>query len=869
MSESPSPFTRRSTTAPWVLIPVAFLIPLAWSALTRLRVDHAPTAAIKASSPEVQQVRAVREQFPASDGLLVGCDNATLQDPRLPLIKERLLGTMGEDGIRRGGSPYIASIDTVHDRLTALTESGVPPQEAYDRLLGRLIGTGRLRITLTAQGRENLERTEKQIVAAVEQHVGRNVRVFPPTMPFFAEEDDARFAEIDVAIPKGIPAWTADGVDLELAWDGMHAQTSLDAIRTVLKGVTGYATMDEPAGARLVEEAGFLSGSATALEIHLSAAGRLAPQAALADIHGATAACAIAPDHLVLAGDIAATVNQDLAFAAQWTTLESSGWGLAALLVVACGFALAAFRRSPAQGLASVGLTMSVAVVAVAIATMAGLPQNAASLLLALPVLFAVLPMATGLFIGGDSGRWNIVRTAAVLAISLLPLAAAAALAVRGFAVVMAASMALIALAGLSVRFELSPPRSVGDAQGPVAAISRWLAGPGRRAGIALMILAVGCAIGLGQLRTERFGTTSLLASAPLDSARARWNDVVGGGQDFDIVVRFSPETVAGMKFLERMELVRSLQADLRAIPGVRSAASLADLHPAHPLPSENASPRERSAFHRASRGIEEQCTAETHTLAQMYLFAESGSESNRTEAWRIRVSADAAAPTGDLASRLHHAVQNRTRFEPGVTHTLAGAPLIEDAAQGLLLRGLLMASLAGVGLSVLAMMIVTGTAATAPLVALPCVLMAAASLGALALGGRTLDLTTAAAGLSAILFCLQAAGRSVLAYLSDLRAGIVRDEATARVVRSLLGEQAPHLFSLTVPAIILGGYVPQWLTEFSQAALAIGSVGTVLLAAGLSVLLTGPMGADLLRVGTPTPAPEPELLEEPLRRSA
>ncbi|AMV22562.1 hypothetical protein [Planctomyces sp. SH-PL14] len=869
MSESPSPFSRRFSAGPWVLVSVAFLIPLAWSALTRLRVDHAPTAALKASAPEVEQLRAVHEQFPASEGLLVGCDNATLQDPRLPLVKERLLGTMGEDGIRRGGSPYIASIDTVQDRMAALIESGVSPQQAYDRLIGSLVGTGRLRVTLTPQGRENVERTEKQIVAAVEQHVGQKVRVVPPTTPFFAEEDDARFADIEVTVPKGTPAWTADGVDLELAWDGMHSQTGLETIRTVLLGVTGYATMDEPAGARLLAEAGFLSGSATAMEIHLSEAGRLAPQAALSDIRTATAACAITPEHLVLSGDVASTVNQNLAFAGQWTTPFGSAWVVAAMLIAAAGIALSALLRSPVRGLASVGLTTLVAVVAVAIATIAGLTFNATSLLLLLPVLFAALPLTTGVFTPGNSTRRGALLAAVVLAISLLPLLAAATLAVRGFAVAMAASMALIALAGLSIHFETAPTRPRAESEGPVAAVSRWLAGPGRRVGVALMVLAVGCAVGVGQLRTQRFDAAPLLTKAPLDDAQSRWNDVVGGAQDFDIVVRFSPETTAATKFLERMELVRSLQGDLRAIPDVRSVSGLTDLYPAHTLPSENASPRERSAFHRVSRGVEEQCTAETHTLARMFLAAGSPSDPKRTEAWRIRVSTDAAASTEDLAQRLNHAVQTRTRFEPGVTHTLAGAALIENAAEGLLLRGLLMVSIVSVALSVLGMIILTGTAATAPLVAIPCVLTATASLGAIAFSGRPLDLTTAVAGLSAILFCLQAASRCVLGYLSDLRAGVSRQEATTHVVRSLLGEQVPNLFALTLPAIFLGDYVPQWLAEFSEAALAIGFSGTILLATGLPVLLASSLAADLLRVGQPAPAPQPELVEEPLRRSA
>ncbi len=219
-----------------------------------------------------------------------------------------------------------------------------------------------------------------------------------------------------------------------------------------------------------MEEAGFLSGSATALEIHLSAAGRLAPQAALTDIRSATEVCADCSRpsrprwrhrrHRESGPRIRRPVDDSREFRV----------GLAALLVAAGGIALAAFRRSPVQGVASVGLTMSVAVVAVAIATVAGIPLNAASLLLVLPVLFAVLPMTTGLFTGGDSGRWDIVRTAAVLAISLLPLAAAATLAVRGLAVVMTASMVLIALG-----WTLHPVRAF------TAPLRRGRPGAGRR----------------------------------------------------------------------------------------------------------------------------------------------------------------------------------------------------------------------------------------------------------------------------------------------------------------------------------------------------------------------------------------------------
>jgi len=169
----------------------------------------------------------------------------------------------------------------------------------------------------------------------------------------------------------------------------------------------------------------------------------------------------------------------------------------------------------------------------------------------------------------------------------------------------------------------------------------RWIGAAG------LLALLIACS-GLTQLNLDQETAGPLRAASGFAAQSRKANDTLAGTSALDAIVRFEPSAQSRMRFADRLELVRSIEADVRQVSGVTGAISLASFQPSKTSPAIDASPRERVAFNRYSKSLEEEFRKGTDSSKSLLSFgvaATSGSASAGTpELWKVRLSVDTAA---------------------------------------------------------------------------------------------------------------------------------------------------------------------------------------------------------------------------------
>lgn len=847
---------------------VAFLLPLAGSGVDRLKVDFADQMAAKSGD--------LAKASSSADLLLVGWNNAALEDVRIPLLQERLLGALGEDGIRRGGSPYLASVTTPVDRLRQIIDKGVSPDVAYATLIGSLIGPGKLNVTLTEPGRLAKDGTIRTIVEQAQGRLGVELRVSSRTIPFFPEEDDKLFETLSVKLPEGIKASAPSEHDLELTWDGIHNPESVRGVQTMLTTLVGYPTADSPNGVSLVASAERRAGLPVALEIRLSPAGLMAPAAALAEIQQRATECRIPAGEILLIGEAVALAAQHqgmlaaLSGPAFWGPISTPTTIPAAALLILVGVLLIGLR-SPARVLISLCL-----VAVVALLTLGGF--GLARIPLDLPAVCGILggiAASLSLLIGAStpSTDANSPRLATRSAALLLLVGSAILMAVpspslRAFAIAMAG---MTALTFALLETNVLPVSSSAAETGTDTDFTLLLKGHGRwigRGGLAVAALA---ATGLWFARPNLDLGRLLSDAAPLSSQTREANDALAGTNLLETTIRFDRSAQDRLRFLERVELIRGVEADLRKIAGVTGVFSAADLYPSRTL-EQDASPRERIAFNRLSRTLEEQVRGETSAeTASLLSQASTAPGSGRTdETWTIRVHADATASLDGLLKQVGTVIPQTVRLEPGVQHQIAGAPLARAAHLQKIRLSLIIMAVASLVAATVVVAVLFADLPTSLAMTLPSFVCQAAVLGVFAFLGKPFTLLSVLSACGVAILSLSGATR----ILCDARRRLREHRDVVTALGAALAESSRTLISLTMSlagaALAVGLLSPTFLGEaafVTAAGLVAGLVGTMVI---LPALVVG----RLERHAPPEVSDEASerqtpVLPSPLRRTA
>lgn len=846
MSHSVDTPLSRSRGGAWILVALAFVVPIAWPAVRKLRIDHSPTRELPASAPQIAELRALQARFPAGESILVGWDNANLQDLRIPLLQRRLLGAVSEDGIRRGGSAYVESVATPHEQLKQMTDRGLAADVAVTNLTGSLIGRGALHITLTEEGRASRDQTVQQITQAVAKQTGLTLRVAPRTIAFFPEEGDALFEGLAIDLPKEIAAATdlSDAHDLELTWDRFHSSDNQQAVQKIVLGSVGFATAAFPDGVPLVKAAELHAGLPVALEVRLSSAGRIDRRVALAEIRRLAVESRVPSEQLLLTGDLVEAAGLDQSFVAA----AASPYGNASLqAILALGAILGVLTiglRSPVRAGLILGLTAGTGLVVLGGFALAGIPVTLLTASAVVIGSLSSLALLTGL-VAPTSIPGSLTRAARIASVMTI-VAGAAMSAVPSIALrTVGISIALFSLMTLAIaespilgwlRRGIAAPSSQHDSDWGLLLTrrGRWIGAAG------LLALLIACS-GLTQLNLDQETAGPLRAASGFAAQSRKANDTLAGTSALEAIVRFEPSAQSRMRFADRLELVRSIEADVRQVSGVTGAISLASFQPSKTSPAIDASPRERVAFNRYSKSLEEEFRKGTDSSKSLLSFgvaATSGSASAGTpELWKVRLSVDTAADLnvvmGDLAAR----IPRHTRIEPGVDHVVVGGPLVHATASTATRQSLLIMLAASLAMATAVSSLLLADLFAGLAIVLPSFLAQAAVVGVGAWFGRSIDPVEAATALGLALLGTSTALMIVAAARQRILAG---QEAKAALADALSESTSSiAVAAVAVAATAMGGVLTSFLetTAYLLAAgLAISLLSTLLIVPTLVV---------------------------------
>lgn len=155
------------------LIMLLLLGTIAAPALLRINLDNRIETWLSQDDPEAQTLAWFRQLFPDEHRILVAWDGTSLSDRRWTTFTAHLAGTTDESGMRVGGIPEVASVDSPLELLARIDERIGDSAEARRRLTGTLIGsdgsTAGLLVKLSEQGAADLPRSLNAIREAARQ----------------------------------------------------------------------------------------------------------------------------------------------------------------------------------------------------------------------------------------------------------------------------------------------------------------------------------------------------------------------------------------------------------------------------------------------------------------------------------------------------------------------------------------------------------------------------------------------------------------------------------------------------------------------------------------------------------------------------
>jgi predicted RND superfamily exporter protein len=715
----------------WVFVGLVFLTPVMLYALKHVHLENDVEAWLPEDDPEARVLAWSRDHFPGGDRILVSWDGSTLDDPRIARFEQELLGTIDDDGVRRGGVPYVGSVLTANELLERMIDHGVSAEEAARRLEGVLIGTGRLKLRLTEAGRAARERTIADLSEIAQQRLGIQLEIHESVLTEQQAGLDAvemEPVELDEAL---VDLAAIPEHDLQVSWATMEpGSEEVEQFRTLALGMIGFPTAEEPEGHRLIEDCTFATGSPLAIAVGLSDAGSAELTESVTAIRAAALRSGVAEERLHIGGRPAAAVALKQA-------VKSVSWNHDASLIAVhrksilllsglVGIGLAFwFLRSLRLGLIVIGVSYYASMMGVALVPLTGNSMN--MVLIVMPTLLMVLALSAAIHVANywkhaalEDARTAVLRavrmarqpcTLASLttAIGLLSLLSSSLVPVRHFGIYSAIGCffaLLLSLYGLPALLQISGLQAPAPRESDVG---RWerlgrllCARPGLVTAACLLLLVVGVA-GLSRFQTE----VKVIRNFPDDSRLVQdyrfLEQNLSGITPVDTIIRFSPESQQRLRFLERMEVVREIEEQIRQRPHITGTMSLADFLPSQSIPGEDARTRDRILFNRRSNETERRIKSGEEdgvdsflsvadTNVDLLVAGDAGLSASGDELWRISAQSALLSDVdyGSLSTEIDQCVQSVTRYHPGTSHVVTGTGPLFHRTQHAVLESLI-----------------------------------------------------------------------------------------------------------------------------------------------------------------------------------
>jgi predicted RND superfamily exporter protein len=875
----------------WVLAGLAFLAPLAGWALRGLRLDSDVQGWLPAHDREAKIFAWMQEHFVEEQRVIVAWEGSTLNDPRIERFAEALRGPVGDDGVRRNGVPFVSTVYTPGDAVDRMVALGVEQDEALRRLEGVLIGTGWMKVRLTASGQADEQRSIREVVEHVESRLGIKVTVHDRVTDWI---DEAYLAEVDADAALGVespetPSLMIPEHDFQVQGLGLVPESELASeFRKLATEYRGFATADEPHGRQLVDDCFFAVGTPVAIVIGLSDAGGAEPARTLSAIRHAAVQCGIPEETLHIGGRAvtSAELGHSIQRAAWNPDVPLAQFHRRSILLASglVGLVLAfVFLRSIRLGVLVVGTSWYATALSIGLIPLTGGQMN--MVLVVMPTLLMVLALSAAIHVANywrhsahenpatavssAFGRaWTpCVMASLTTAIGFASLCTSSLAPVRDFGIYSAIGCIItlaVVLYGLPALLKVWPAGR--PAARDIDAVGwKWF---GmllyRRSRLVTAVCLTVCliaALGFQNFRTE----TKVIRYFADDSALVQdyqfLEENLSGITPVEIIVRFDQPMQERSKFLERLEIVREVVQSVRQHPEISGALSLAEFQPVSARPARDSGRAEMLRYLRKSQAVEiavksgEQAGCESMFVVAEEagdLLVEGDAELNQAgdELWRISAQASVLSDVnyGDLTAEINSRVQAVTRFYPGTSHVVTGTVPLFLRTQEALLSSLIISFVMAFAIIGAIMVWVLKDFWAGLLSMIPNLLPVVFVFGCLSASGARVDVATMITASVALGIAVD----GTLHLLTWFQHGLERGNSRFRATIDALADCAPAMWQTSI-AICVGLLMlyPADLLLISRfgwlmsALIFTALVGDLVL---LPALLAGPLGALIER---------------------
>jgi uncharacterized protein len=894
----------------WIFAGLLFLAPLMPVALRQLKTDNNVQNWLPEDDPQARVLTWFHSHFPAEDRIVVTWDGSSLTDPRVERMRQALAGQVDPDGVRRGGSPYIAEVLAARDVCEKIVSYGVEPDEVLRRLQGSLIGTGLIKVRLTSAGRLKESQTITAIRQAAAAQLGLEIEITKGVAEYIdaqaiaAWEAEQEALEEDETESASALACEIPRHDFRVGWHGKRAGSDEVArFCKVISNVRGFATVAEPDGLRLVDECFESVGSPVGMVITLSEAGSADNPAVVAEIRTAAAAAGIPLDDLHMGGSAVTTAELNKAMKRCSWNLQSDSWLPHKQSVLVTSFAVAVvlafyFLRSLRLGILVLGISSYATMLTVTLVPLTGGTMN--MVLMVMPTLLNVLTLsgaihvanywrhaayedpATAIIRATQMARQPCVLASLTTAVGLISLLTSDLGPVRDFGLYSAIGCLIalfMVLFGLPTLLQLWPTTRPSARDIESQNWNRFGSFVTRHAsvlsGVCLLAFVVSTA-GLMHFKTETKVIRYFPEHARLVTDTRAIEQSLGGVATIELVVRFSPQAQKELAFLQRMEIIREVQDRIGEHPEVSGTLSLADFQPVTPAPAADARTFQKITYNRRSSEVERRIKEEGETGAAAFLAVaataedfnapgDAGLNAAGDELWRITAQSAVASDSnyGRLTDDINDCVQSVVRMYPGASHVVTGTIPLFLRTQQAVLDSLIWSFALAFGLIALVMMILLRNPLAGLIAMLPNLLPVGVVFGVISWCGQHVDVGSMVTASVALGIAVDGTLHLLSWFRKGVAAGLSRQEAVIQA----LGHCGPAMWQ-TSAAVGIGLLMlaPADLLLVSRFGWLMASlVGAALLAdvVFLPALLMGPLGL-LIERSTPRAEQTPAGIDVP-----
>ncbi len=903
---------------------LAFAVPLLVMGIRHLRLDNNVESWLPANDSEATIFNWYRGHFSEEERVIITWRGSTLEDPRSEALIGKLLGHVDADGLRRGGVPYVASVVSSRNVLTRMVRYGVPQDDAVRRMQGTLIGLGRIKVRLTAAGREQRVRTITQLQHRVHQELGIKLGIFEPVLSDESvdAEDDAGIETAAATLEKPAEDVTLEPLvippyDFEVAWKEFSAEDPLVAqVQTIVRDLRGFATSKEPQGRVLVDDCFLAPGSPVAIAVTLSDAGRADATSTLAAIRKAALQVGISDQDLVLGGRSVATMELNNSVtraawnpAAPWWKLHERSVMLLSGFV---GMVLAIVSlRNLKLAMFVLGVSYYGAFVSTALVPLSGGSMN--MVLIVLPTFVMVVSLSGAIHVANYISHATLenpngavdratqmalmpcINSVFTTVLGLLSLLTSSLAPVRDFGIYSSIGATLtlfMVLVVLPALLKLFPTQGVKQ---PESDVRRWLGFSqflmcySRPIHLACWTIGLVATMGLIRFQTE----TKVIRNFANDSRLIRdyrfIEENLAGISSVETIIKFDRASQKSLRFLQRMEVVRQIADGIRQHPDVSGAVCLSDFQPVREAPEASAGTREKVLYNRRSSETEKRIKtgqasdvqaflAVASEAADLQVAGDSDLNAEGDELWRITAQVPALADVnyGLLTSDLNQTIQSVTKYHAGVGHVVTGTvPLFMRTQQALLDSLIQSFGLAVLTIAVVMMWALKDVIAGA-LSMIPNVLPILAVFGGVSWARTRIDIGMMITASVALGLAVDACLHLMTWFRKGLESGLSRDEAIIQCLVHCGPAMLQTTAGITLAMLVL---YPSDLVMISRfgwlmaALIASAYVGDIVL---LPVMLRGPLGrriemavregqrlaAQAAVTAEPPPFPDPSALQ-------